>query len=421
MVFEAYSGISQKFDVVEAVKEAFNSARKNLSGDPTLGFVFSTINYEKNDGFKKMLNTIFKMVSINTPFIGCTTPGYITNAGCGTQGIVILLIHSDEIQITSVYAKNTKQNPVKAAKKIVSQIKKLEPINYKNKILIEFTSGPTMPTLPIVRKINLIKSTQIGNIFCKLLPFTSIIGYGVAKDDEILNVIDSQLQDYYLIGGASIDDGSLSRNYQFCGNQTLTNSIVGLCIYTNNELIVDGFLEMQKASTDFEITKTDKSRRIIKEIEHAPATKKFLEKTGLDDIAFKDKSLLYRTTLFYPIGFTEKPNSSTAIGAIYGNNILLGHKIIGNKCYILSSSGKYILETPLKLEKYFNVKRNLMFVSGCETGLEALGKKIHIQRDKLIEVTHNTPFVTIFFGGEHYKKPNEKSEIRTHSFNSVIM
>lgn len=421
MVFEAYSGISQKLNVTEAVEEAFNLARKELSKNPTLGFIFSTINYEKDNGFKKMLDTIFKLVPNSTPFVGCTTPGYITNLGCGTQGIVILLIYSDEIQVTKVYAKNTKQNPIQAAKEIVSQIKKIEPINYKNKILIEFTSGPTMPTLPIVRKINLIKSPNIGNIFCKFLPFTSIIGYGVAKDDEILTVIDSQLQDYYLIGGANIDDGSLSRNYQFYGNQPLTNSIVGLCIYTNKDISVDGFLEMQKASADFEVTKTDNSKRVIKEIEHAPATKKFLEKTGLDDIAFKDKSLLYRTTLFYPIGFTEKPNSSTAIGAIYGNNILLGHKIIGKKCYILSSSGKYILETPLKLEKYFNTKRNLMFVSGCETGLEALGKKIYIQKDKLIEVTHDTPFVTVFFGGEHYKKPNEKSEIRTHSFNSIIV
>ncbi|MDD3083488.1 MAG: FIST N-terminal domain-containing protein [Candidatus ainarchaeum sp.] len=421
MVFEVGIGTSQNWDPEKAAEEAILNAKKSLSGNPSLCFMFSTIHYAKNNGFKKILNKIFTKIPVSTPLVGCTTPGYITNCHCGTKGIIILLINSEEIQVFETYATKTKQAPIKAVKKVINQIKKFEPQNYKNKILIEFTSGPTMPTLPIFKKINLIKSQRIGNIFCKLLPLTSIIGYGVAKDDEILNIIDSELKDYYLIGGANIDDGNLSCNYQFFKNKVLTNSIVGLCIYTNKNIIVDGFLEMQKASNDFEITKTDRSRRIIKEIENFPATEKFLEKTGLDEIAFKNKSLLYRTTLFYPVGFTEKPNSSTAIGAIYGNNILLGHKLIGNKCYILSSSGKFILETPMKLEKYFSSKKSLMFVSGCETGLEALGKKIYIQQEKLLEFTHNTPFITIFFGGEHYKKPNEKSEIRTHSFNSIII
>lgn len=421
MVFEVGIGTSQNWDPEKAANEAIEQALSKLTAKPTFALLFSTIHYEKNNGFQKILTKIYEILPKDTSLIGCSVPGIQTKDVCITKGISITLIHSNEIEINSGFATKTKQNPKKAAKNFIKNLTCPSISKYKNKILIEFISGPTIPSFPIINKLNLIKSPQLGNLMSLFLPFTSNLGFGVAKDEEILSELNKSFGDYFFIGGACIDDGGLTRNYQFFNNKILKNSIVGIVIMTNQDIQVNGFLEMSSKGVEFDITKTSKDKRILKKIEGAPATKKFLQKTGLSNLAFGNKTLLYRTTLFYPIGFSNSAEFSTAIGAIYGENILLGHKILDKKGYILSANGKYIFETPKKLQEKITCQKKFMFVAACETGLETLGKKSLDQKDRINEVVKETPFIITFFGGEHYKIPNQLPSIRTHSFNTLII
>ncbi len=421
-MFQTGVGVSQHSDSSSAGHDACLKAISEIPSDPSFILVFSTIGYEKNDGFAKILESVSLLTKGKIPIIGGTTSGFMTNQGVFSHGVAVMAVFSPDSKITALYENNTKGNPKAVAEKVSEKILVNDDKNFKNKFLVEFISGPTIPRFPIINRLNFVKYKKIGYILTKAgMPITSMLGYGVAKDDIILTGIREKCQSYAIIGGSCIDDGKLFGNFQFFGKQVLTNSFVGLAIQTNDDVETDGSLHMEKTNTTFNVTATSENGTVIDKIDGRPAFEVFKEKLNLTALAFRDQHLLYRTTLFYPISTSENIESSTAIGAVYGDHILIGHKLISNKIELLNASGHRILDMSEKLKKILSQKSGMLYVSACETSCEAVGAKIYKQKEIIDSLRQSMPYLITYFGGEHYSKPNERINVRTHSFNVIAV
>lgn len=413
-------GISQKWDPADAAAEAAAIAEEKNSTSPSFVFVFTTIEYEVNDGFRKILTNIKR--KFNAPIVGGTVGGFMNNDGIFSHGVAIMILTIENANIIPFFAENTKRNPINAARVIAEIIKRSENKKFSNKIIIDFLPGPTIPSLPVINTINFVNSTQIGGLLAKFgLPISSFLGYGIAKDDILLQELRTLLPGYYLIGGATMDNGKLIKNFQFYDTKISTKMAVGICIETNETISLAGTLEMDQTAIKFNVTKTSQDGTVIDEIDNKPAFEVLKDKLNLKDNVFKNRHLLYRTTLYYPLSTSQDIESSTIIGAIYGSKLLIGHRLKENNITLLSANGLRVLQTPERLSQYFSMESKFIFAAACETGFEAIGSKIYKQKEKLDQLVSGKPYLIVYFAGEHYSLPNEKVNVRSHSFNVFTM
>lgn len=101
-------GTSNADEPIKATEEALGVAISNIKGNIDQVLLFATIHYEKNNGYQKIINTIYKTISKETNLIGGTVAGFMTRKGQFTKGIGILLISSPETSFKSNIGKNTK-------------------------------------------------------------------------------------------------------------------------------------------------------------------------------------------------------------------------------------------------------------------------------------------------------------------------
>jgi len=420
MVFEVGIGTSQNWDPVTAGREVIEQALSKLSQPPKFVLLFSTIHYEKNKGFQKILETIYEQIPKETPLVGGTVAGFMNNTGVYTRGLTAMACYSDEIEVATGVGHSTKRNPKKAAREFVNNIKKMK-INekFKNKLLIDFISGPTMPHIPFIKRINLVRSKIIGELMAVYgLRASSLFGFGVGKEEEIIRELQKSNKTS-IFGGSATDAGKLISNYQFNNKTVLKNSITGLLIYTNNQIFVDGFSEMTKTNVCFRVDKKSTEDRVIKTINDKPATIELLNKLGFTNEVFNNLEQLYRTTFYFPISISDDDSSTTTIGAIYGTNLAVGHKLQTNNIKLLSASGKQIVNSPNTFRKILENKNKLTLIIACETGMEALGGKIYKQKEQIDAICKDN-YLVLYCGGEHFCNQN-KINIRTHSYNLLTI
>ena len=129
---EASLGFSRKWDAREAGKEVAESAIKKLSQPPSFILLFSTIHYKDHGGFQEFLNGVWDVIPSETPLIGGTITGFITNKGCFARGGVALAVSYPYLDIMLGFGSHTKRSPKSAAKKCADMIK-----NGLKNILIE--------------------------------------------------------------------------------------------------------------------------------------------------------------------------------------------------------------------------------------------------------------------------------------------
>src|SRR3990170_2237920 len=119
-------GISKNDDSYEAGKEASRMAMEDMKKqggkEPIFGFVFcSGGKYGKNESTLKNLVDGAGSVFGNTPWVGCTTCGEISNWGATTNSCVVAAISSDYLQFSIGIGDNVHKNPVKAGEHAISQ------------------------------------------------------------------------------------------------------------------------------------------------------------------------------------------------------------------------------------------------------------------------------------------------------------
>jgi hypothetical protein len=420
---EAAVGMSRKWDAHEAGREVAESAIKNLKRPPTFFLLFSTIHYEKYGGFQEFLNGVWEVLPEKTPLIWGTVTGFMNNFGCYARGTTAIAVSSSNMDVSMGIGKHTKRTPKKAARRCVKMIKKsLNNSRYEYKFLINSISGPTIPKLPFIGRMNFIKSKFAGSFLSYIgMPLTEFLGYGVGKEGDVVDELGKQMKDYYIIGGSTMDDGKQLVCYQFYGKKVYKNSIVAIGGATDIPIFLKGTINIHGSEKKFKITKTTFGNRILTKIENMPAKKRFLEIMNIPDVLYKELSpFYYQTSNYFPITFENNREFISGVGAFLGNNLLLGYKARSNDAIILSVNGKETLEVVDKIfadcEKdflpfLFINASGIRFVTMVEDGIYEIKEKI----DHHLE---NIPYILIGSVNENIGYPNSPTASRVYSFNA---
>ena len=419
--FEVALGMSRKWDAREAGREVAREVIQKLKTPPSFFVLFSTIHYEKHGGFKEFLAGVWDVIPKGTPLVGGTVAGFLNNFGCYTRGCTALAVSYPNMDVAVGIGRNTKRNPQKAAKECVNVIKKkLVKSRYKNKFLFEIVSGGKIPQFPGIGRKRVIKSGITSKMATKLSNFSlTKLQYGVGREEEVLDALVSELPDYTIIGGSSIDENNMIENYQFFNDNISSNSLVSLGLTMDLDININTTYGLKDTGIKFHITKKGDYGRTIHEIDGLPASDGFLKKISWP-YDFIDERL-YRKTMFIPLGYWKDdilfPN---VIGLFLGKDIQFGYKIEIDELCLLSASGKSLIGAVDENLEEFKTKNNqLGLIVSCAARLETLGANIFYVREKLLNFFGDIPFLLIYAGGEDaYSKEKGKRHIN-ESFNVV--
>ncbi|PNX48255.1 MAG: hypothetical protein BV459_02695, partial [Thermoplasmata archaeon M11B2D] len=146
--FEAAVGMSRKWDAREAGREVAETAIKKLSRPPDFFLLFSTIHYEKHGGFQEFLNGVWDVLPKGTPLVGGTVAGFMNPEGCYTRGATAMAVSYPNMNVAVGFGKNTKRNPLTAARKCAKMLKEgLKESSYQNKFIMTIISGGLGPQI----------------------------------------------------------------------------------------------------------------------------------------------------------------------------------------------------------------------------------------------------------------------------------
>jgi hypothetical protein len=241
MMFKSSVAISRNWSPFEAGEELVINTLEKLGDKPTFLLLFSTIHYEKRDGFLKLLDGVYSQLPSNTPLIGGTVAGFTTKEGCYTRGVSSLAISYPNMEIFSGFGLNSKRTPILAAQNCAKMLKPLINSKFPNKLVILFLSGPSYPDFPGIGKMKVVRNTILPKMLPLIAGFSTIVlQRGGARELEIIRELSNQLYPIDIFGGLTNDDNNYYRNYQFYGRKVLKNSCVALGIATDLVLNMSG-------------------------------------------------------------------------------------------------------------------------------------------------------------------------------------
>jgi len=421
---EAAIGVSTKWESIEAGREVAKMVLSKMKSTPDIVLLYSTIHYKNNGGLQSLLDGVWEIIPEKSTLIGGTISGFINNYGCYTHGVTALAISYQNMDIATGVGTHTKRNPKIAAKICSTKIKnKLKNSKYNNKFLINSISGPTIPKMPFIGRVNMIKSNVLGLFFSYFaMPITEFFGYGIGKEGDIVDKLSKEMNDFYIIGGSTMDDGKQISCFQFCGKKVYRNSIVALGACTDLPIFLKGSINLKETNKRFKITGSTFGKRIITKIEGKPAKTRFIEVMGFSGELYNDLgAFYYKTSNYFPISFEGKREFVSGIGAFLGENILLGYKARGDNAVILSVSGKDSLDT---IDEIFNKDSNksLPFAFMPASGIRFInmvGDKTYDIKKRLDDHLENTPYLLIGTVNENIGFPNQDAFSRVYSMNAL--
>jgi len=405
--------ISRKWDGEHVSKEIAEKINKKMSS-PKIIFLFTTIHYE--DEFKKILDGIKKNFP-KSPLIGGTVAGFMTPEGCFTRGVSTVAIEYPNMEVSIGIGKNTKRNPIKAVEQCSKMIKSNIENKYPNKILFPFSSAGVVPKISGLGQKRVILSSKIASTVIKTMSFLNRFQFGPGREDEILEELIKNFNDYYIIGGSTVDDNRWEKNFQFFEQEIHTHSIVACCINTDLNWNVESKYGLIPTNIKMKITDTTLYGCIVKSIENEHASKKFLKKVNWPKEFFDEN--LYRRTLYYPICF--KINGKyhpRVIGTILGDYIGFTNKALADEGQIFIASGKSLMNSVTDVLCRFDKERTKFgFIISCTARLETLSNGIFQIYNILNNHYENKPYIVIYLSGEDIRRPNEKTIRQNESFN----
>jgi len=393
-------GVSEMWDAKSA---GIDVARKTLNGiggkKPDFFLLFSTIHYKNYGGFQEFLNGVNEILPVGTILIGGTITGFISKEGCFVHGACAMAVSYPNMDIVTGIGRNTRRDPKKSANDCANMIKEgLKKSKYQNKFLIDLISGPTIPKVPGFGRVNYVKDKKIGNFMVKKgMDFAAKLGYGIGKEEDVVDELASIMPDFNIIGGSSADDGKFLGDFQFIGNKVFTESIVALGGCIDREVLMEAKTKVPKYRKTVKITETVYGSRIITKINNKPAKEEFFKAMGIFPEQFRDlDAFYYRTSDYFLLTFDEENQHSTGTGAILGDNILLGHKVRGDKMIISCISGneiKYNFSSLLEKQEH-----NLSFMFGISSAIVdifIMGNKVYNIKNVFDKKFKDVPYLVL--------------------------
>jgi len=418
--FKASVAVSREWDGERVGKEIVSKIR-NKAPNPKFILLFATIHYKSE--FKKILECI-KGAFPESPLIGGTVAGFMSPDGCFTRGVAALAIDYPNMEVAVGIGHNTKQNPKKAAEECAEMIKrqiKEKQMKWKNKFLITFISGAVMPKVPGIGIVNNVKSKKLGMFLSKTgMKLAAKLGTGVGKEEDIIEYISKLFPDYYILGGSTIDEFKCKSNFQFLNNEVYINSVVAVGCFIDKDIFLNGTVGAYPTNKKFKITETVYENRIITKIENQPAKDYFFKKVlRLSEDNFKNlEAFYYKTSDYFPIGFEENKEYTTGVGAILGDNLLLGYKAKGRKAILLSVTGNEVISSIDDVFEGFDTKiYPFVFLYSSGIRLNLLADKSFLIKNKFDKYIGDIPYLAVYPLNQYLKEPNKDIVTGVYSIN----
>lgn len=420
---EASIGLSRKWDAREAGREVTKSAIKKLSQPPSFFLLFSTIHYKDHGGFQEFLNGVWDVLPEETPLIGGTVACFINNYGFYARGATALAVSYPNIDVTLGVGRHTIRNPKKAARNCARMIQEgLNKSNYENKFLVNVLPGPTIPKVPIIGRVQTVKSKFFGwlatYIGARIFPF---LGYGWGREEDVINHLTSYLHGYYILGGSVMDDYKQTHSYQFIKNNVHTDSIIALASNVDLPIFLRSTTGLHETDKTFEISSTTFDGRIITKINNRPAKEQILKALRIAEEQIRDfDSLYYRISNYFPITFEDNKKYMSGVGGFFGDNVVLGYKAGGKKAILLSITGKEAIDVIDNIFHDFNIDLfPFVFMSSSAIVINLLGSEVYKMKSKLDDYVKETPYLMICPINENAGTPDEPAVARVYSFNAL--
>ncbi|MBU2578597.1 FIST C-terminal domain-containing protein [Patescibacteria group bacterium] len=263
-MIKAGTGKSNNLDSFSAGKEACAAALNETEGKANLIFVFSSVVYDQ----EKLLQGI-RFISKDIPLVGCSTSGEITNQGPATKHVVAMALYSDKIDFTIGIGTNTDKDSFEAGKKAAEKIKKGAKV--LPSLLMTFLDGLAENGAAAVRGIQ----KTLG-------------------------------KNFPIIGGSAGDDFLFKETYQYCNEQILTKSIIGVGLTGDFSFGIGVRHGWEPIGLPMKATKSEGGKLI--EIDNRPALCIYEDYFGkkAEELI---KEPIARMAYTYPLGMSVKGSS----------------------------------------------------------------------------------------------------------------
>ncbi len=419
---DAAVGMTRKWDAREAGRDVARNTIKNLKTPPSFIVLFSTIHYKDHGGFEEFLKGVWDVIPEGTPLVGGTVAGFMNNYGCYARGASALAVSYSNMNIGLGVGKNTKRSPKKASRQAVNLLKnELDDSNFESNFIFNFISGPEVPNIPGLGRKKIIKSGIISKFAPQAFKISqSLFQKGFAMEDKIFKEITKKLPNFNMVLGTSTDDYKALCNYQFHNDKLLDNSVISLGIST--DIFHDVFTtHVMEKSEDISITKIDKSRHIVKEINNKPAVPELLKILNWPSDFLNEKTMSH-TILYYPLCIERHNHKIPAeIVFILKDSFLVPCSIDSDTISIIRVSGEDIINTfKENLIHYDSISPEFGLFSVCVTIIESIGYKMNLIKNEISNYFGEKPFLMFFCTGEGTYSPKEKIKYANMSVNSAI-
>ena len=421
---EVSVGMSRKWDAREAGREVARTTIEKLKRPPSFVLLFSTIHYEKHGGFGEFLNGVWDVLPKGTPLVGGTVAGFINPEGCYTRGATGLAVTYPNIRVAIGYGHNTGRWPELAGKNCARQIQNgLKNTSYHNLLCINFISGVTMPTIPGMPRIVVLKNRVLAQMSLALLKISTILFQkGVAREENVLKGLLKVLgNDTYVFGGSTVDNNVFARSYQFYRNKVLKNSIVTLAIVTDKQPQIRSAHGFELTDQKFKKIRLTAWNRMIKKIDDEPAVEKYLNTLNWSGDLI-DERTFHRRLIFNPLGAQDDEGFIHPFvpGAFLGNNYVTGCPIVNDEVGILKASGFNLISAVTQIVNQITQNEDFFLFTSCASRLETLGVN-EFQTKKIILDKIKKPFLLVYTSGENYYLPGKKIKNLEVTFNSLSL
>ncbi|MBN1222979.1 MAG: hypothetical protein JXB23_06995 [Candidatus Aminicenantes bacterium] len=396
--------VSREWEGRKVAEDLVNKIKMAVQ-KPKFILLFATIDYEKD--FKTIISGIKSKFS-DSPLVGGTVAGFTTPEGCYTRGVTVMALNYPNMDVAVGLGRNTKRNPDGAAKECAKMLKAgLKSSRWKGRFLFDIISGTEIPNIPGVGR-GVIKSTAMSKMVRGGMRISQfLIQKSIGREEDVLDEMLKMLPEFNILGGSSIDNVKMSRNFQFFNTSVLTNSVVCLGMATDLKFESD-YGHGAEVDKEFAITKISGNKQIVFEINNKPASEEFPRVFNKPkDIIFDEKSFLKRFP-FFPCGVMENGKLMIRPFVMILKDALMSmSKFKKDKVFTLSISGKSMIKATndiLKLEQ----KPEFGIFMSCALRLMTLGSEIFKERDALIGYFKDKPFLVIYTAGENVRKANEE-------------
>ncbi len=419
MHIKASVALSRKWDAREAGREVAENLMNSLKENPKFVVLACTYEYFKNGGYKELLNGVWEVLPSETKLVGGVVSGFIIPQGCFSRGVAMLGAACDKMDVATGVGKFTKTMPKRAGRKAAESIKRqLENSRYKNGFVVEFTSGALLPQFHKMKITSKSKFVELITPF--MISVLEILGWGLGREEMIMEAFSRVLHDFKIIGISTWDDKRFAYHREFLNDRVYNNSIVALGIKTDLNTYVNYAFGYKRTEKGFVVTKTDMRRRVIKEINNKPAKLEFLRILGWKEKHINERHL--KRTIFVFPSFEKDGCIYPVIPTMfYGNSIVVSRKIKDPKLKIFTASGKSLLGAIDEAFQKFDKKPMLGIIAECAARQEALGAHLFEEKERIEQYMKGAPYFGLFSGGEYTYTPEDGSKFKYESFNVALI